>query len=425
MSLSSVKVHSSVALDAAVFAILRPETGLLVNGCPVTVTYDEWMDTDADGVLQAYCATNHALKYDLEGKVLVRGGLADYFPGMELDAAALRCANAEPEVRPFHFDNTRGRLFYGAPVFSPRGGGLPEFSCEITLRFGGYRGSADPGGGSGGSGSSFTFLLAPQPVFRFTGPVLAALLRDVFHAETNFSGSLTFTMFNGLPGGGGSVVYAETAGGVWSEEPFSTPVEGVLGSLGNSWAGNVGVSVFNYCRIRRGSGQALASVLLSGVVTVPSGKPLAISAGTFRAALAWPVDGVTGAGPYGVAGYMARYMLGAEAVGVAESDGNVYVQCFDGDPDNGGTLLDAWTVARTAGVWTVADNGDGTATAENAGATAGSDTAPVGGWVVRYVTAGISGVNYFMVKRALPVPLEVAEGGSISLAAGVLTLTVS
>lgn len=422
MPIPAIKVHASVPLAEGIFQHLKPETALLVESCPVTAPHSEWEEVDSDGEPIAWFAFNHTLQWELDGYALQRTGLVDYFPGLRLDTGALAFLNATGQARPFQFSETEGFLFYDAPMFDPRGGDLPRFSCRITLRFGKRRGAGTSTGSGGGSGGgSFAFYLAPQPVFRFSETTLADLLADVFHGTSHFSGSVEFTLYDGPPAGGGSVVYAARAGGPFAWTQASTSTRAVFGSLVNEWPANVSASTFNHARISR-TGWTVDMAL--GSVTVPAGQVLAMAADCFRAGLTVPASGVSGVGNSGAAEVLLHYLFGTEP-GVEDSDVTVQVQCYDGDPDNGGNYLDGWAVARDSDTWDITANGDGSVTVANVDATAGTAPAAGGGWSVRYVTVSLSAVNAYVVKKAFPVALEFAGGVPITLPTGEIDLTVS
>ena len=191
MPVSAVRIHSSRGIATGITQHLKREAALLVDGCVVSTSQDEWQEVNADGSLLAWAAVNPQLTWALSARVLAREGLADYHPALPLSAASLPFLNGEGPL-PFQFETGEGVLFYGSPSFDPVPGSLPRFTCSITLRFGRLRGSITvPSGGHEGS-------FGPDPV-EPTPPETLRLVSLYYFRPTDGALSRIIRVVDGAP----------------------------------------------------------------------------------------------------------------------------------------------------------------------------------------------------------------------------------
>jgi hypothetical protein len=151
-------------------------------------------------------------------------------------------------------------------------------------------------------------------------------------------------------------------------------------------------------------------------VYVPAEHVFRLTAGDFSINLEWPLGGVANASYFG--NTALRHLMGDATTGILAAGALVTIRAWSGDPDDGGTELDSWTVNRNAAAWPVSSG-----TCYHAGSSGAAANPGPGDWTVDFLTVELAGVSGWAMK--VGVALTVTSGNVVTVASGDMTITLT
>jgi hypothetical protein len=428
--LAAVIVHSQVPVNPLTFALLEGEEALLVHGCRRQATRQEWRRYNRHGKLIVFVRHSPLLTYSVRATALDPTGenLGNYHPGRCLSDRALAFLNGGRT--PFQFEREvegviPGKLILLNPSQEPGAGDATEVEFTVEHAFVDLDVAEFPGGSVATPGEPETFVTLPeQTAASLTAECLTALLEAVFLNDNAFaSAPLTLTLYDGDPAGAGTAVSDALPLTDWAnvDEPEIASRTRARNHEQLEFLDASGLDRTVTHLLWSRNGVPVAVKELSSPITIPGYYGLRVPVNALALQLTWPQAGdMASSWTEHPARVALRFLFGAETLLPAETA--LYVTCFDGDPHTTGSAVadTGLTLARSESGWTITGSNAGSAVAVT-----GADLAPVGGWTIPFVVAGIDGVNTWFVVREFAPPLFVPEGGSASLDSGALSVTIA
>lgn len=432
--------HGAGTLNSAVIGV-SDEDNLLVHSCGFHAARQKIRELSPEGELLFRADFDPVLTWSLQATVLDWAGLANAHPG-PLARQSLVFANGGRIPHQFLAFKTQydgeepGILYYEDPRTEHQGGDTPELSVTITLEFSDldtehYAGheTFTPGGWT-----VFVPSVTPgEPIPEFVEipvqtPALImdagreALGEDVFLGADNYAGApLRATLYDGDPLGAGVAVSDPLTLAPWlaQTEPGVPETTVTRNDAAVDWPAIAAARSCTHILWDR-NGINVASKALAAPLTIPAFQGVRAPAGALALQLTWPLAGDLAAAATAPPARLAtRYLFNAETLDLSETA--LHVTCCNGDPHTTGTAIgdSDLTLARSGAGWTVAGS-----TSTSAAAVNGTDTAPPGGWTIPFAVVSLEGVMVCVVVEFDP-PLFVPEGGTISISAGDLTVTIA
>lgn len=397
------------AIDPALLAAVQEEEYLAIHSCEPRIEQGKnsiwipgpgkWLTVYEPGKLY----------WDIDATVLRFDGLANVHPGTLLSRRLLVSANATWRM-PFQRLEASD-LAYENPRLVHNAAELPRLNFTLAESM---DGGLDTVNYPGSSSASYFDIPAQSGVTPPTA-VQTQLLQDVFQNAGNFDGDLMVQPYDGDPTAGGIAVLDATSCDPWTAvsgmESQTQSAAAEIPEDTTSWS----VSHFRWYRLT--ASRLTLDVALATSVTVPANHVLRLDAADFLMNLEWPYAGAVNAAPFALTA--AAYLMGDTSTGIETAGSNFTIKAWDADPDDGGSLVDSWTLARSALQWSVSGT-----TAQNINTLTGATNAPGGGWShpAGFLTAELPGVAGYAVK--VEFEINVSAGTKISVPAGTLIVTL-
>lgn len=411
--LAAVIVHSLVDVDPLTFAMLEAEDALLIHACRRQATRQEWRRYNKDGKLIVFVRHSPVLTYSISATALDPTGenLGNYHPGRCLSDRALAFINGGRT--PYQFEGAvegifPGKLILKDPSQEPGAGDATEVDFMIEHAFVDLDEANYPG--------SLTVIyedLTTQTARTITAAAMGAILSDLFCNTELVTGTLSAILYNGDPAGDGAAL-GSTTSAAWA----STSEPGAADTTHDACpeiivgGGPSGRSI-THIRVQRPA-LVCVDIPLGATLTVPAWTYVRANAADLIAKLTWDFGGLSTARPARLA---LRYLLGDLTTGISAVAVVLTINCYDDDPEDGGTLLDSFTADRDATTWALPVDGQ----VENAIALTGTNLAPPGGWLTTYVTVELAGITELLNANFLSGTIATAEGDPITIPAGGLS----
>lgn len=350
----------SGAIDEGTFA-LQEEEFLLVHRCrrsaKVGETRREIGQIVTRGVSSIYTVEatprclfradiDQQLEFSIEATALALAGLADFHPGLGLDAYALAFINGSATELPFGF--TGGEWVYMDPEQDCAAGDMAEVSFRVVREFAELRDDWVPETGAG----DYTLIPQQASIPIDNTSLLNALLNDIFNGTAAFSTSpFTVTLYDGDPATTGNAITEEwTPPSGWTvRRAGAVFTEDILDNDEITWVSSATERTAAYVRFSRNGYHTDAQ--LATPLTIPADAGVRAPAGVFPLVLAWPMDGAAITALAGPGSWLAMYYCGGTRSNFIATLFDV--SAYDADPSDGGVLLTTFTAAPTAAYFTV------------------------------------------------------------------------